>query len=232
MNAMSTHGHHQWRQYEAGKRSVGITSMVVIHIAVGAAVWVGVAPGVLPSKREKPVVVEIAQTPPPPPIVEPPKPVTAPTQSAPAPFMPRPIEQPAPAPAAIAIEASETPPIEPYVVSAPAPVSSEPAPSAPIAPASAPAPATPAIRTNFSPISKNGAELEFPQRALRAGIERGSVRVHVQVAASGQVVDVRVIESNPPRVFDSEVKEKVRRWTYAAEAHGFLIEYDLTFKAE
>lgn len=54
---------------------------------------------------------------------------------------------------------------------------------------------------------------KFPTEALRAG-QSGEVQVEFTVDADGSVSNVRVVQSNPPRVFDREAISAVRRWRF------------------
>lgn len=53
----------------------------------------------------------------------------------------------------------------------------------------------------------------YPPEALRAG-QSGEVMVEFTVAADGTVSNARVVRSNPPRVFDREAVNAVRRWRF------------------
>lgn len=60
----------------------------------------------------------------------------------------------------------------------------------------------------------------FPARAQRDGIN-GFVVVQIHVDASGQVKDVRVVDSQPAGIFDEAAIDSVRRWTFVpASADG------------
>lgn len=54
---------------------------------------------------------------------------------------------------------------------------------------------------------------KFPTEALRAG-QSGEVQVEFTVDPDGSVSNVRVVQSNPPRVFDREAISAVRRWRF------------------
>ncbi len=58
-----------------------------------------------------------------------------------------------------------------------------------------------------------GAQPVYPQAAKDAGIE-GEVTLIYTVTASGQVDDVRVLESSPAEVFDEAALAAVRSWRY------------------
>lgn len=53
----------------------------------------------------------------------------------------------------------------------------------------------------------------YPPRAERRGIE-GRVRIAFTISEDGSVVDARVIEADPPRVFDRAALSAVSKWRY------------------
>ena len=53
----------------------------------------------------------------------------------------------------------------------------------------------------------------FPPEAMRAG-QSGEVQVEFTVGTDGTVTAVRVVRANPPRVFDREAMNAVRRWRF------------------
>jgi periplasmic protein TonB len=55
--------------------------------------------------------------------------------------------------------------------------------------------------------------LAYPDRAKQRQIE-GTVLVSALVDASGNVLDVRILESNPPKVFDEAVLSALPNWTF------------------
>lgn len=54
---------------------------------------------------------------------------------------------------------------------------------------------------------------KFPPEAYRSGTS-GEVQVEFTVGVDGSVTDVRVVSANPPRVFDREALNAVRRWRF------------------
>ncbi len=74
-------------------------------------------------------------------------------------------------------------------------------------PAAQQAPAQRALRPISMPAPR------YPPDALRAGTA-GDVLVEFTVGTSGEVTDVRVLRANPPRVFDREATNAVRRWKF------------------
>ncbi|MFZ5661719.1 MAG: energy transducer TonB, partial [Pseudomonadota bacterium] len=53
----------------------------------------------------------------------------------------------------------------------------------------------------------------YPPEALRAGTS-GEVLVEFTVAPDGTVANARVVRANPPRIFDREAVNAVRRWRF------------------
>jgi TonB family protein len=60
-----------------------------------------------------------------------------------------------------------------------------------------------------------GSDMPYPTRAKLAGIE-GYVVVGYDVTADGTVVNARVLEADPPGVFDSTALEAVLQWRFRA----------------
>ncbi|WP_147653282.1 energy transducer TonB [Vulcaniibacterium gelatinicum] len=89
------------------------------------------------------------------------------------------------------------------------PQPAQPQPAAP-QPAAASAPRT-AGATTLRPISTPAPT--YPPEALRAG-RSGQVQVEFTVGVDGTVTDARVINADPPRVFDRAALAAVRRWRF------------------
>ena len=56
-------------------------------------------------------------------------------------------------------------------------------------------------------------EPEYPMKARMKGIE-GRVKVEFNIGKTGSPINVEIIESDPPRVFDRAVRKAVLRWKY------------------
>ena len=80
------------------------------------------------------------------------------------------------------------------------------APATP-APAAAARPAAPALKMVSSPSPR------YPPEALRAGTS-GEVLVEITIGTDGSVTNARVVRATPPRVFDREAQNAVRRWKF------------------
>lgn len=77
--------------------------------------------------------------------------------------------------------------------------------------------AVPALATDLVPTVR--IEPQYPQRALRAGIE-GSVTVEFTIAVDGSVKDIDIIKADPPDVFNNDVLKAVRRWKFAPQTEA------------
>ena len=56
-------------------------------------------------------------------------------------------------------------------------------------------------------------EPQYPRRALSAGIE-GHVELEFTIDRDGSVIDVTVVEAEPPGVFDTEAVRALNRWRF------------------
>lgn len=81
--------------------------------------------------------------------------------------------------------------------------------AAPATPAPAPAPA--AASTELRALSTPSPR--YPPDALRSG-QSGEVQVEFTVGVDGSVSGARVVRATPPRVFDREALNAVRRWRF------------------
>ncbi|WP_182335579.1 energy transducer TonB [Stenotrophomonas acidaminiphila] len=76
-----------------------------------------------------------------------------------------------------------------------------------VAAAPKPAATAPSLRAVSTPAPR------YPADALRSGTS-GEVLVELTVGTDGSVTDARVLRANPPRVFDREALNAVRRWRF------------------
>lgn len=97
-----------------------------------------------------------------------------------------------------------TPKPAPVVEKTP-PVPAQPAKSAPAAPA------TTGVSSKATAL--NRTKPSYPRRALNAGIE-GWVKLTFTVTAAGQVTNVHVVASAPPRLFDRAAVDAVKHWSF------------------
>ncbi|NHF65294.1 energy transducer TonB [Xanthomonas hortorum] len=102
---------------------------------------------------------------------------------------------------------------------APAPAATRPAPAA--APAAA-APSAQSLRPISTPAPR------YPPEALRAGTS-GEVLVELTVGTDGSITASRVLRANPPRVFDREALNAVKRWRFEPVAAPVTTRRTLSF---
>jgi periplasmic protein TonB len=70
-------------------------------------------------------------------------------------------------------------------------------------------------------------EPAFPRTAE---VDRGTVRARLTVNATGAVTNVEIVEANPPRVFDRNVRAALAQWRYegTGETQSKLVEVQFT----
>lgn len=87
-------------------------------------------------------------------------------------------------------------------------------PSAPSAPANgAPGPSAAGASTLINPVPLNDVVPRYPVQAMRMRQE-GSVVLEFVIQVDGSVRDVRIVQSNPPQVFDREALRTAMRWRF------------------
>ncbi len=79
--------------------------------------------------------------------------------------------------------------------------------------APAPAAAAPAPRANTELVAISTPQPKYPVEALRNG-QKGTVQVEFTVGPNGAVTSARVVSSSPPRVFNTETLNAVKRWRF------------------
>ena len=201
-----------YTQRSPAKNLSGIGLVVILHIIIGYALVTGLARKVvevLKAPIETKIIEEIKKPPPDQPPPPPPK-LAAP----PPPFIPPPeinIQLPT---------VTQAPTITTVTTERPV------APPPPVAPVVAAPPPQPLVRKEYK--ASYRVEPAFPRQAQRDGVS-GRVVAHVVVSPSGTVSEVRIIQSQPPRVFDREVQRALSQWRFNPEPVGFIGEYEIVF---
>lgn len=199
------------QQRSWGKHAPSIILVAVLHLAVGYALVTGLARKVvevIKAPLETKIIEEVKK--PPPDLPPPPPPKLA---APPPPFIPPPeinIQVPVvtPPPTITTVTTTPPPPGPPPVIAPP-----QPAPQ-------------PAVRREYK--ASYRVEPQFPRQALRSGTS-GRVIAHVVVSPGGTVTEVRIIQAQPPRVFDREVIRALSQWKFNPEPVGFIGEYEIVF---
>ena len=206
------------QQRDPTRHALGITFVVAVHAFVIYALMTGLARQALQIVK-KPLdvaVIEEVKLPPPPPPpkkLDMPKPPPPPDTFVPPPDIP---VVSAPTGPTITVVTPE-PPKAPVIEAPPAPP---------------PPPPKPAIR--------RGGQLQilerempvFPREASRAGVEKGVVIARLYIDGNGNVTDVQIVSSDPPRVFDKEVRRSLMLWKFKPEGEKYIGEIEIGFKLE
>jgi periplasmic protein TonB len=203
------------QQRNPTRHVVGISVVILLHVLVIYALISGLARKaveVIKKPLTATIIEEVKLPPPPPPppprrVIEPPK-----AQPVVQPYVPPP-DIPVP-----------TAPAEPVISAPTAVVPTEPVVIAPPPVVAAP---KPAIRKGLVPI--NRVEPVYPREAIRAGIAKGHVIARLSVDEKGNVTDVRIIEADPPGVFNKEVTRAMMLWKFQPEGEKFLGDVELNF---
>ena len=207
------------QQRDPSKHVIGIAFVILVHVLVIYALITGLGKKAI-EVIKKPLtatIVEEIKAPPPPPPPPPPKKMIEPPKIQPPPqvYVPPP-DIPVPqAPAEPVITAvTPAPPTEPVVI-APPPV---------VAP---PAPPKPAIRQGVSCPKRDAPS--FPREAMKARVEKGKVDAILTIDEKGNVAEVRIVGSDPPRVFDRAVRETLVEWKCVADGTRYQASVEINF---
>ena len=125
---------------------------------------------------------------------------------------PRTIPPPRTPPAQVAPTAVPTPSIAP---TEPAPVIRE-------------EPKQAAVSTQANPISRTPPT--FPLAAVNRGVFTGTVRARLKINAAGNVTDVMILSSDPPRIFDRAATSALEAWRFNAGSDNRTYDVELDFK--
>ena len=207
------------QQRDPTKHLIGIGFVVLVHVLVIWALLSGLGNAVIQIVK-KPLtatIIEEVKLPPPPPpppkkIVDPPKAQQVPVET----FVPPPDVPVQTTTAPVISATTTTAPTEPHVIAAPAPTTV-------VAP---PAP-KPAVRRGVVRLS--GEDPSYPKDAIRAGHSKGRVVARLQIDEKGNVVEVNIVSSEPPRVFDKVVRAALEGWKFKAEGERYVGEVEINF---
>ena len=207
------------QQRDPARHIIGISFVVLVHVLVIWALMSGLGSAVIQiiKKPLTATIIEEVKLPPPPPppprkIIEQPRVQTPIETYVPPPDVPVPTTTTAPVISAV----TATPPTEPHVIAAPPPTVQAPV-----------APPRPAVRKGV--VRTSGEDPSYPKEAIRAGVAKGRVVARLQIDEKGNVTDVNITFSEPPRVFDKVVRAALETWKFRAEGERYVGEVEINF---
>ena len=206
------------QQRDPMRHMIGIVFVIAVHVLVIYALASGLARQALlivKKPLDATIIEEIKLPPPPPP---PPKKIDQPPPPPPPDtYVPMPD-----VPVTTAVTGPTITVVTPEPPKAPAPVVEPPKPPPP----------KPAIRRGgqLEIIEKEG--MAFPKEAIRNGVEKGTVVARMQIDGNGNVTDVQIVSSDPPRVFDKEVRRALSLWKFKADGEKYVAEIEIGFKLD
>src|SRR5437870_5473928 len=207
-------------QRDPTRHMIGIACVILVHVLVIYGLVTGLARKAVEVTKKPPtatIVEEIKAPPPPPP---PPKKIEIPKVPPPPqqPYVPPPdVPVPTIAQEPVIAAVTPTPPPEPPVIAPPV-----------VAPPAPPAPPKPAVRKGIVPISR--VSPEYPRDARRRNIDNGRVIARLNIDVKGNVTDVKIVEANPPQVFNRSVIEALLQWKFQADGEKYVGEIEVEFK--
>lgn len=183
-----------------------------------------------PVKPPEPTPPEEKKPEPPKPIPKPePKPIpkVEPPKIEPKPIPEPKIVIPEPEPEKVPEPPPPEPKPEPKVEPPPEPVKEEAKPEPKVEPKEQVAP--PKQVRNAKPIRKVAAA--YPRTALKDGT-MGKVKARLTVGVSGEVIDVEILESSPPGIFDDAVTKAVKQYKFEGDGTQYFVDQEVVFKLE
>ena len=82
---------------------------------------------------------------------------------------------------------------------------------------------------NAKPIRKVAAA--YPRSALKEGT-MGKVKARLTIGPGGDVIDVEILESSPPSVFDDAVTKAVKQYKFDGDGTKYYVDQEVVFKLE
>jgi TonB family protein len=82
---------------------------------------------------------------------------------------------------------------------------------------------------NAKPIRKVAAA--YPRSALKDGT-MGKVKARLTIGVNGDVIDVEILESAPPGIFDDTVTKAVKQYKFEGDGTQYFVDQEVVFKLE
>ena len=72
----------------------------------------------------------------------------------------------------------------------------------------------------------------FPREARSAAVDKGEANVLMQIDEQGNVIDVKIVSADPPKVFDRATREALLNWKCKAEGEKYYATVQVGFRIE
>ena len=82
---------------------------------------------------------------------------------------------------------------------------------------------------NAKPIRKVAAA--YPRSALKDGT-MGKVKARLTIGPGGEVIDVEILESSPPGIFDDSVTKALKQYKFEGDGTKYFVDQEVVFKVE
>lgn len=86
----------------------------------------------------------------------------------------------------------------------------------------------PPIRRDVKRVS--GLDVSYPRSAIRLGVSQGKVKARARIDSGGNVIEVVIVNAEPPGVFDRAVTDALKTWKYTPDSQGYTAEYDIVLQ--
>lgn len=216
------------QQRNPTKHMVGITVVILLHIALVYALLHGLGRKVveiIKQPLETKIIEEIKPPPPPPPEVQlppPPKFVVPPP-----PYIPPPeVQVNVPPPPNVITATTSTPPPEAPPIAVRAPVETPPAPPPP-----APPPVVKTARTACPNYARSMGDAAYPREAIKAGIQKGEAVVRFTVGPGGEIKNITTVRSTN-RAFTRAAESVVEGFQCIGQGRDIIFEVPFEYKLE
>ena len=217
------------QQRNPAKHIAGITFVILLHIAIVYALLTGLARkvvAVIQQPIETKIIKEVKPPPPDIPPLPPPPVLVAP----PPPFIPPPevqIQVPPPPPQNVITAVTPTPPpVEAPPAVVPRVVEAPPAP-APVV-AAPPSTVASVVCPNIKTVS---AQVDYPAKARRLGLDSGEVAIEFVVGPNGAVKSLTVLKSSN-RVFNEAAEATVQLLKCIGQGQDIRVQTTIGFKLQ
>ena len=94
--------------------------------------------------------------------------------------------------------------------------------------------ATPVWAQSVQPKVVKKVAMDFPDEAIRKGVDKGVLKARLTVDGAGAVTDVAIIEASPAkaRVLTTAVVEALNRWRFEGSGRSATFEMQVVMSAD